>query len=311
MKEFVVKAEHANMRLDRMVQEVCKVGFGLVQKLCRKGAIKLDGKSVKGNERLQVGQVLRVPDLYEQEEDTQVAVVHFSPADVKMLKDAVLYEDDELLIINKPYGWPVQAGTGQNKSLDRLAMVVWPQYEPRLVHRLDRDTTGCLMFAKTREAATRLANDFKIGNIQKIYWAVVQGHLADPQGEIDFALSKDRQSGHKEKMHVRDGEEGLAALTFYKRIDQRKDLHWLEVRPATGRTHQIRAHLSAIGTPLLGDGKYGDSGNQRLSDGKRAKLFLHAREVHFTHPATGKEKVVKAPIPQHFVELFEQMRWGV
>jgi 23S rRNA pseudouridine955/2504/2580 synthase len=310
MKELTVKPDQANLRLDRLVQEVCGVGFGLVQKLCRKGAIKLDGKKVKGNERLQAGQVIRLPDLYEAPEaENKAAEVRFSPAEVKMLKDAVLFEDDSLVVVNKPYGWPVQAGTGQNKSLDRLAIVAWPGVEPRLVHRLDRDTTGCLIFAKTREVATQLSRDFKEGDIQKIYWAVVQGHLADPSGEIDFALNKDRQSGHKEKMHVRDGEEGLAALTYYKRIDQRKDLHWLEVRPATGRTHQIRAHLSAIGTPILGDGKYGDSGNQRLSDGKRAKLFLHAREVHFNHPVTGKEKVVKAPMPEHFVALFEQMRW--
>jgi 23S rRNA pseudouridine955/2504/2580 synthase len=307
MKELIVKPEQVGMRLDRLVQEACSVGFGLVQKLCRKGAIKLDGKKVKGNERVTAGQVLRLPDLYEAPETDRDAPVSFSPADKKMLLEAVLYEDDELLIINKPYGWPVQAGTGQNKSIDRLAMVVWPQHEPRLVHRLDRDTTGCLMLAKTREVATRLSSNFKHGDIQKIYWAVVQGHLADPQGEIDFALSKDRFTGHNEKMHVR--EEGLAALTYYKRIDQRKDLHWLEVRPATGRTHQIRAHLSAIGTPILGDGKYGDGDNQRLTDGKRAKLFLHAREVHFDHPVTGKGKIVKAPMPQHFTELFEQMRW--
>lgn len=283
------------------------MGFGLVQKLCRKGAIKLDGQTVKGNERVAVGQKLRLPDLYETPDAEGGAPVHFSRADIQMMRDAVLYDDDALLIINKPYGWPVQAGTGQHKSLDRLALIVWPEQEIRLVHRLDRDTTGCLLLAKTREVATRLSSHFKHGDIQKIYWAVVQGHLADPRGEINFALSKDRDTGHNEKMHVRA--DGQSALTFYQRLDHRKQLHWLEVRPATGRTHQIRAHLAAIGTPLLGDGKYGDSDNQKMTDGTRAKLFLHAREVHFIHPTTGKETIVTATIPQHFADLFKQMQW--
>lgn len=304
-REVKITADQDGQRLDRVVQKLLDAGFGQVQMLCRKGAIRLDGKRVKGNERVAAGQVLRLPSVEKQPEDAKPQV-RLNPQQKRELRSRILYEDDDMLVIDKAAGVPVQAGSKNFLSLDRMMACLYAE-APKLTHRIDKETSGCVLFAKTTAAARELTRQFAEREVDKTYWAVVHGELIDNSGEIDFPLKK--STGNFERMQAHaDGDE---AITRYKRLARTGSWHWLEVKPETGRTHQIRAHMAAIGVPLLGDEKYaGDDDAFSAPGGKVKNLFLHAVQVNFIHPRTGQPITVKAPMPDHFEQLFSHLRWN-
>jgi 23S rRNA pseudouridine955/2504/2580 synthase len=218
-----------------------------------------------------------------------------------MLQEAVLYQDDDVIVINKPAGLAVQGGSGINRNLDDMLVAL--QFDaaekPRLVHRLDRDTSGVIALARNVQAAQRLADAFRHKDAKKIYWAITVGVPKLSQGKIDASLAKQGGQG-RERVQV--DEDGKRAVSFYKVLDKvGTKTAWLALMPMTGRTHQLRAHCLALGTPILGDGKYAGAGAFIARDAVARQLHLHARRLILPHPRRGVIDVT-APLPPHMRE---------
>ncbi len=314
IKPLVVDAEHEGLRIDKFVlKQMPELKFGFVQKMCRKGQVRLNGKRVKGTERLNLNDEVRLsPAFYHENNQVKESVdventYRMTPQDEKLIKQAIIYEDDDILVINKPEAVPVQAGSGHTRSIDRMMVALYPENTPRLAHRLDKATTGCLVLGKKRQVIAKITEGFKEKNWQKTYLALAHGHLQDPEGRIDFKLEKGLEgASERERMQIKE-DEGQEAFTNYKRIARSGNTHLLEVEPETGRTHQIRAHLSAIGVPLVGDTKYDGPMAKELFDIKGQKLFLHAWKIEFTHPTTGVRMQFKAELPKYYKNALTQL----
>ncbi|ANT60002.1 MULTISPECIES: RluA family pseudouridine synthase [unclassified Salipiger] len=321
-----------DQRLDRwMKRHFPHVPQGRIEKMCRKGEIRVDGGRVKASTRLAVGNQVRVPPLPEPEEmaKTAPAKPKVSEADSKLIQSCVLWKDDHIIALNKPPGMPTQGGSKQTRHVDGLAEALKFGFEekPRLVHRLDKDTSGVLLLARTREMAQALTAAIRHKETRKIYWALVAGVPTPYLGEIKYGLVKaggHGKGGEGEKMraiHPReiDSTPGAKrAHTLYAtlyRVAGRAS--WVAMEPVTGRTHQLRAHMAEIGHPIIGDGKYGGSGQENLGDGWGAqlggiiskKLHLHARSMTFLHPVTKKPVTVTAPLPEHMTQSWETFGW--
>jgi len=303
-----VTREDDGLRLDKWFKKHYPgLTFGRLQKLLRTGQIRVDGVKTKAPSlRLEAGQSVRVPPL-DREKDAkpaQASAQRLSREEAEAIRSWVLHQDEHVIILNKPAGLAVQGGSGTKQHVDGMLSALKGDYpeKPRLVHRLDKDTSGVLVLARTRRAAQALTASFKTKDVRKAYWAVVVGVPEMPQGRINLALSK-RHSKSGERMVV-DEFEGKRALTVFQTIDQAgRRAVWLEMEPITGRTHQLRVHMQAIGTPILGDGKYG--GGEAFLPGAEVpkQLHLHARAIRFPHPGGGMFEII-APLPAHMKETW-------
>lgn len=300
-----VRADDSDIRLDRWFKRhYPHLTHGQLEKLLRTGQVRVDGKRVKANQRLEPGQSVRVPPLSAAEKPAgEKPAPTLSRQDAEAIRAMVLYSDDAVIVLNKPPGLATQGGTGQTRHLDGMLDALRGKGEdrPRLVHRLDRDTSGVLLLARTAQAAKVLAAGFKHRTARKYYWALVAGVPQPRQGRIDLALAK-RDDGRKEKVAAAE-DDGKRAITLFTTLDAvGKRAAWLAMWPRTGRTHQLRVHAAAIGTPVLGDGKYG--GAEAFLPGAEVadKLHLHARRIILPHPG-GKGVIdVTAPMPPHMKE---------
>jgi 23S rRNA pseudouridine955/2504/2580 synthase len=282
-----VAADEAELRLDRWFhRHFPELAHGRLQKLLRSGQIRVDGRRAAANARLRAGQSIRVPPFGEpargpapRRNDATV-----SPQDADWLRSLILHEDGALLVLNKPAGLAVQGGTRTTRHLDgMLGALAAGGERPRLVHRLDRDTSGLLVVAKTAAAAARLTEAFRRHRVDKLYWALVVGRPAAAEGVIDRALAK--QPGRRGE-RVEGAADGQPARTRYRTVARAgKIASWLALQPLTGRTHQLRVHCALLGTPILGDRKYG--GPAACPEGAPAGLMLHAREIRLPHPDGG------------------------
>lgn len=321
--------DQPEQRLDRWFRKSFPVVTqGNIEKMCRKGDIRVDGGRVKSSTRVGPGNVVRVPPLPDSEAPVH-NTIRITNADIKMMRDAVLYKDDHIIVINKPAGLPTQGGSKQTRHVDVLSEALRFGYDekPRLVHRLDKDTSGALVLARTPAMATKLTEAFRHRNTRKIYWALVAGVPVPYLGEIKYGLVKAMgrgKGGEGEKMHAvhprdvdsTEGAKRASSLyaTLY-RVGSRAS--WVAMEPLTGRTHQLRVHMAEIGHPIVGDGKYGGSGQENMGDGWGAqlggviskKLHLHARRIAFEHPVTKKELSVTAPLPEHMKNSWETFDW--
>jgi 23S rRNA pseudouridine955/2504/2580 synthase len=308
-----VGADEADLRLDRWFKRhYPQLAHSMLERLLRTGQIRVDGKRAKSNQRLEVGQAIRVPPLDELADRAAAPKppAKIADADAKALRDAVLYKDDDVLVLNKPAGLAVQGGTNMEKHLDGMldALMFEASERPRLVHRLDKDTSGVLLLGRTAHAAAKLAAAFRSRAARKCYWALVVGVPKYPQGRIDAPLAKmaGQRPAHKggDKVAV-DEEAGLHAVTYYRVVDRAlKKAAWLELEPRTGRTHQLRAHCALLGNPIQGDGKYGGQEAYLAGQGVSRKLHLHARAIDVPHPRKGTIRVV-APLPAHMTASFD------
>jgi 23S rRNA pseudouridine955/2504/2580 synthase len=298
-----VGPEDAELRLDRWFKRHFPgLGHGRLEKLLRTGQIRIDGKRARAGDRLATGQSIRVPPLEEWAGGPPRPIPPAPPrdSDIAVLRAAVLYRDDDVIVINKPAGLAVQGGTGTVHHLDGLldALRFDAAERPRLVHRLDKDTSGVLLLARSAAAAAALATAFRSKTARKVYWAIVVGLPLPRRGRIDMALAKLPGSGG-EKMGPED--DGKSAVTYYSVIENAGDkASFVALLPITGRTHQLRAHCLALGTPILGDGKYGGAGSQIAGAPNVRLLHLHARSIALPHPRGGVLSAT-APLPPHML----------
>lgn len=332
VQTLTVAGDEGDQRLDRWFRRhFPQVTQGRIEKMCRKGEIRVDGGRVKPATRLAAGQSVRIPPLPDPapESATAPAAPRITDADAAMIRAAVLYRDDHMIVLNKPPGLPTQGGSGQTRHVDGLSEALRDGRpdKPRLVHRLDKDTSGLLLLARSAAAARGLTAAFRARDTRKIYWAAVAGVPHPAMGTIRFGLVKAPGHGAKgegERMHCVHPAEVDAtpgakrAVTDYAVLSPlAKRAAWVALVPVTGRTHQLRAHMAEIGHPVIGDGKYGGSGQENLGDGWGAqlggeisrKLHLHARYLSLTHPVTGKPMRFEAPLPDHMARTWAAFDW--
>jgi 23S rRNA pseudouridine955/2504/2580 synthase len=316
VQTLVVEPDEADMRVDRfLVARFPQLAFTHIQRIVRKGELRIDGKRAQPNERLVAGQKVRIPPL----KLDQPRPVSRSSAkdqdDREFLKSITLYEDKDVLIINKPMGLAVQGGSGTKRHVDGLLESLQDEegQKPRLVHRLDKDTAGCLVIAKTRFAASTMAKSFRSRTTRKIYWALVAGVPRVRQGRISTYLAKEGDEGDSRMRIAKHGDEGAShALTYYAVVETAgQKLAWVSLKPVTGRTHQLRAHAAHIGHPIVGDPKYFDIENWELPGGIQNKLHLLARRIVIAHPRTGKPIDITAPLPPHIQQSFNLLGFDV
>lgn len=301
-----VAREDGSVRLDRWFRRhYPALGHGRLEKLLRTGRIRVDGRRARSGDRLAPGQAIRIPALDEMTAPAPQTPRGALPGDEAMLRDAVLHRDDAVIVLNKPPGLAVQGGSGTERHLDGLldALRFGSDVRPRLVHRLDKETSGVLVIARTAAAAAFLTRGFREKTTRKIYWAIVVGLPKLREGRIDLALAK--LPGRDGERVRADPEEGKRAVTYYRVVDSAGTrASWLALMPITGRTHQLRAHCAAIGTPILGDAKYGAAAAHLASVPGAKRLHLHARSISIPHPLGGTLQVI-APLPLPMRQTWE------
>jgi 23S rRNA pseudouridine955/2504/2580 synthase len=295
-----------SLRLDRWFKRHYPgLGHGRLEKLLRTGRIRVDGKRARSGDRIEPGQAIRIPPRDEMALEPRPAKPLPRPADQALLQGAILHRDEAVIVLAKPPGLAVQGGTTTERHVDGLldGLRFENPERPRLVHRLDKDTSGILVIARTASAAAFLTQAFREKATRKTYWAVVVGLPRLRQGRIDLALAKMPGRGGE---RVRpDAEEGRRAVTYYRVIDNAgTQASWLALMPVTGRTHQLRAHCAAIGTPVLGDTKYGEAVAHLAGVPGSHRLHLHARSLSIPHPLGGRLEVT-APLPPHMRRTWE------
>ena len=327
---LTVAGDEGEQRLDRWFKRrFPHVTQGAVEKMCRTGQVRVDGGRVKASDRVVPGMEIRVPPLPVGEAPKPVES-RMAKTDAGMIQDAVLWKDEHMIVLNKPAGLPSQGGSGQGeRHVDALAEALKFGYKekPKLVHRLDKDTSGVLLLARTDRVARALSEALRHREARKIYWAVVAGVPHPRQGSIKFGLVKAPgrgRGGEGEKMlcvhpsKVAETEGAKRAQTDYFTLwFLGARLSWMALEPVTGRTHQLRAHMAEIGHPILGDGKYGGPGQENPGDGWGAasggdisrKLHLHARSLSIEHPITKTMMTFTAPLPDHMARTWKLMDW--
>jgi 23S rRNA pseudouridine955/2504/2580 synthase len=308
VETVTVRPEDGAGRLDRWFRRhYPTLGHGRLEKLLRTGQVRVDGKRARAGDPVAPGQAIRVPPLAEPSAPPPAR--HVRPQDEELLRRLVLYRDASAIVLNKPPGLAVQGGTKTGRHVDGLLDTLRfdSGERPRLVHRLDKDTSGVLLIARNAAAASFFTRAFREKTTRKTYWAAVIGLPKLPQGRIDLALAKRVGAGGArgvERVHV-DDEDGKSAVTYYRVMDHVGDrASWLALLPITGRTHQLRAHCAALGTPILGDGKYGGAAAHLAGVVAATGLHLHARLLAIPSPDGGTLEIT-APLPPHMRETWD------
>ncbi len=308
VQQFTVDTDDEGIRLDRWFKRhMQQVSFAMVSRWSRTGQLRVDGKRADPGLRIEAGQIIRVPPIEEQNDRPPPRQrMPLTESQIAMAQDMVIYKDKSAVIINKPPGLATQGGTKMTQHVDGLldALCYENDHRPKLVHRLDKDTSGVLLLARTAGNASHFSKHFSGRSARKIYWAIVMGVPNIDDGIIDLPLAKQPSSGG-EKMHV-DEENGQSAKSRYRIIERIGNrAAWVELTPYTGRTHQLRVHMAAIGHPIVGDGKYGGKESFLAGEISR-KMHLHARRLRIANPAGGKLDV-RADLPEHFAATMDAL----
>ncbi|MEQ8353919.1 MAG: RluA family pseudouridine synthase [Kiloniellaceae bacterium] len=322
VQQVTLTAEAGGQRLDRWFkQHFPQLTHGRLEKLLRKGEIRVDGKRVKASLRLEAGQVVRVPPLPADAPPPVAAppAAEIPAPEAAALRETVLYKDANVIAIDKPAGLAVQGGSGQRRHLDGMleALRFGGGERPRLVHRLDKDTAGVLLLARNAATARALTAAFRGKETQKVYWALVAGEPPERRGVIDLPLAKRARGPGGGEVVAPDEAEGKSARTLFQVVESYRDkagrgsVAWVVLLPLTGRTHQLRVHCAAMGTPIVGDGKYGGRAAfpEALARSKAPPKVLHllARELALPDPEDGTTLRVAAPLPPHMAATWKDL----
>jgi 23S rRNA pseudouridine955/2504/2580 synthase len=308
VQTVAVTADESGMRVDRFLEgRFPGLSFSHIQRIIRKGQLRVNGKRAQPKDRLQAGQAVRIPPLRLAEPVPRSAGRAADDANRDFLKSITLHEDADVLVLNKPMGLAVQGGSGTTRHVDLMLEALRDEKgeRARLVHRLDKDTAGCLLVAKTRFAAAALTKTFRTRSARKTYWALVVGVPKPKQGRISTYLAKDEREDDSVMRVARHGEAGAShAVTYYAVVDTAaRQLAWVSLKPVTGRTHQLRAHMAHIDHPIVGDPKYFSKENWELPGGLQNRLHLLARRIVVPHPRGGVVDVT-APLPPHMQQTW-------
>jgi 23S rRNA pseudouridine955/2504/2580 synthase len=305
VQTVTASADESGMRLDRFFEaRFPGLSFSHIQRIIRKGEVRLNGKRADPKDRIETGQQIRIPPLKLNQPKPASRLSADDEKTRDFLKSITLHEDDDVLVLNKPMGLAVQGGSGTTRHVDGMLEVLRQPgldgQRPRLVHRLDKDTAGCLLVAKTRFAASALAKTFRSRSARKIYWALTAGVPKPRQGRISTFLAKEEREEDSFMRIAQHGDEGAShAVTYYAVVEaSASTLAWVSLKPVTGRTHQLRAHMAHIGYPIVGDPKYFRIENWQLPGGLQNRLHLLARRIVIAHPRGGTVDVT-APLPPH------------
>lgn len=309
VQTVTVTPDENGMRVDRFLEaRFPGLSFSHIQRIVRKGELRVDGKRADSKDRLAEGQKVRIPPVRLDAPKTSRDDGRHDATRTE-LKAMVLFEDDDVMVLNKPAGLAVQGGSGTVRHVDGMleALRDGKGQKPRLVHRLDKETSGCLLVAKTRFAASTLAKSFRSREARKIYWALVAGVPKPRQGRISTYLAKEERDEDSFMRVAKHGDEGAShAVTYYAVVEtSARKLAWVSLKPVTGRTHQLRAHMAHIGHPIVGDPKYFEIENWELPGGLQNRLHLLARRIVIPHPRGGVIDVT-APLPAHM-----QQSWNL
>jgi 23S rRNA pseudouridine955/2504/2580 synthase len=303
-----VSGDEAGLRLDRWFQRhFPELTHSALQKLLRTGQVRLDGKRVEGKDRVEPGQTVRLPPNVtvaptDASKTAPKVRPQISERDAQEIQSLVIHRDDWVIALNKPSGLAVQGGSGTERHVDGMldGLRFGSEVRPRLVHRLDKDTSGLLLIARTGPSAKRLSESFRDRETEKLYWAVVVGVPPKMEGAIDLPLAKRPGARDRETMQV-DHEEGQKALTHFEVMDRAANrAALLALWPRTGRTHQLRVHCAEIGCPILGDRKYGGEEALLSAVADSRRLHLHARRLTLPHPSGKGTLRLQAELPAHF-----------
>lgn len=307
-EHITISNDQDQQRLDRLIRQICpSLSFGQTQKLIRSGQVRLDGKRAKADTRVTQGQVMRLPPNARQKAKP---IQSITPKLLSEIKQMIVFEDEHLLVLNKPSGLASQGGSGIKQNLDDM-LRDYCDPRPRLVHRLDKDTSGLMVLAKSAEAARRLGHAFQNKGVQKTYWAICCGTPQQNDGLIDAPIRKSGPAGQEKMVH--DPENGQKAHTEFEVIDVMGDsASWIEFSPLTGRTHQIRIHAALIGCPLLGDRKYNNLPHQLVELDIYDGLHLHAAKLTMPHPMDSKNTLsFQAPLPKTLIKTWHSLGFDV
>ena len=309
-RNFVVADDDDGIRLDRWFKRhLADVSFNQVSRWARTGQIRIDGKRASPGDRIESGQSIRVPPAEAKDEEElrpRRALIELTDEETELVQSMKIDHGRDWFLLNKPPGLATQGGTKTSQHLDRLlgGLAGENEQRPKLVHRLDKDTSGVLLVARSARAAAHFSKSFSGRTARKIYWAIITGVPSLDQGMVDAPLAKQPGSGG-EKMHV-DEKDGQTAKTRYRMIDRVGNrAAWVELQPLTGRTHQLRAHMAAIGHPIVGDAKYGGA-EAFLTGGVSRKMHLHARRRRIDGP-DGVMIDGTAELPVHFAETLKML----
>ncbi len=305
VQHITIPQDDDGQRLDRWLKKnVEEMSFVMAQKLIRTGQIRVDGKRAKPDTRLVAGQEIRLPPMDERPE--KIDGYRLRESDAELIINAVIYDDGEILAINKPPGIASQGGMNIERHIDGMleALSNKEGIKPRLVHRLDKDTSGVMLLARSADMARKLGRMFQSRDMKKIYWAVTAPAPTEMEGEIKAPILKSVEGPNKDKMVV-DHKEGQKAYTNYEVMEVASNkAAFVAFMPKTGRTHQIRVHAAHMGFPLLGDDKYGVKAALE-GPGIPNRLHLHARSLQFMHPVTKKRMKLTAPLPEDLARSWD------
>lgn len=300
VKHIIVSADNEGQRIDNFLV-TCLKGMpkSHIYRLLRKGEIRVNKKRAQAAYRLQAGDTLRLPPMYLNEKAKQVPP---SKDTATLLAGRILYEDEYLLIINKPAGMSVHAGNTVRVGVVEALRHMYPKLPNlELAHRLDSETSGCLILAKKKRILRELHQLLREGAITKLYWALTKGKWKRSELKVDVPLHKDYRDGGKHVVEV--NREGKSALTYFNPLKTFHNATLMEVKLMTGRTHQIRVHAQHQGHPIAGDDRYGDADFNKLARQLGLKrMFLHARSIDFTLPSLGRRITVVAPLDPELEE---------
>ena len=307
VRQFTVQPDDDGVRLDRWFKRhLPQVGFATVSRWARTGQLRVDGRRADPADRLATGQQLRVPPGGARPTRSGPIRRALTEDQIERALAMAIHQDRAAIVLNKPPGLATQGGSGATEHVDGLLDAFAAEGpRPRLVHRLDKDTSGVLLIARTPGSAAFFAKRFAGRSARKVYWALVVGVPAPDEGLIELPLGKQPGTGG-EKMMVDDSGEGRAARTRYRVIERAGNrAAWVELQPLTGRTHQLRVHMAAIGHPIVGDGKYGGQA-AFLTGSISRKMHLHAHRLVIDHP-DGAPLDIVAPLPEHFAASMAQL----